>query len=110
MAVQPLGTAAEASVPVAQKPVAQKPVSQKPVSQKPVTQKPVTREIIVYGGRRFSCTPEMARIFLKHAREVIESGEEQLVPLLHSGGIELLLVSRATPYSLLDPALDPAEG
>ncbi len=52
----------------------------------------------------------MARIFLKHAREVIESGEEQLVPLLHSGGIELLLVSRATPYSLLDPALDPAEG
>jgi hypothetical protein len=62
------------------------------------------REIIQYGGRRFSCTPEMARIFLKHAREVIESGDEQLVPLLHSGGIELLLVSRATPYTLLDPA------
>lgn len=61
-------------------------------------------ERIQYGGRIFNCTPEMARIFLKHARDVIESGEEQLVPLLHSGGIDLLLVSRATPYTLLDPA------
>lgn len=60
-------------------------------------------EVIQYGGRRFNCKPEMARIFLTRAREVIESGDEQLVPLLHSGGIELLLVSRATPYSLLDP-------
>lgn len=63
----------------------------------------IVRERIQYGGRIFNCTPEMARIFLKHAREVIESGDEQLVPLLHSGGIELLLVSRATPYTLLDP-------
>lgn len=62
-----------------------------------------SREIIVFGGRRFSCTPEMARIFLRRAREVIESGEEQLVPLLHSEGIDLLLVSRITPYALLDP-------
>ncbi len=59
------------------------------------------REFINYGGRRFSCSPEMARIFLKHAREVIESGDQELVPLLHSGGIELLLVSRTTPYSLI---------
>jgi hypothetical protein len=64
----------------------------------------VAWEVIQYGGRSFHCKPEMARIFLKHAREVIESGDEQLVPLLHSGGIELLLVSRATPYSLLDPS------
>lgn len=60
-------------------------------------------ERIQYGGRTFDCTPEMARIFLKHAREVIETGDDQLVPLRHSGGIELLLVSRATPYTLLDP-------
>jgi hypothetical protein len=84
MAVQPLGTDTKTAMPAAT----------------------VAREVIVYGGRRFSCTPEMARIFLKHAREVIEGGVEQLVPLLHSGGIELLLVSRATPYSLLDRAED----
>ena len=35
-------------------------------------------------------------------REVIECGETQLVPLLHRGGIELLPISRATPYSLVD--------
>lgn len=58
-------------------------------------------QIIQYGGQLFNCSPEMAQIFLKHAREVIESGEQQLVPLLHSGGVELLLVSRATPYSVI---------
>ncbi|MBB5632408.1 hypothetical protein BKA04_000631 [Cryobacterium mesophilum] len=62
----------------------------------------ITSERIQYGGRTFTCTPEMARIFLKHAREVIETGDEQLVPLLHNGGIELLHISRATPYTLLD--------
>ena len=62
---------------------------------------PVRREVIQYGGQRFDCSSEMARIFLKHAREVIESGEQELVPLLHSGGIELLLISRVTPYSLV---------
>lgn len=62
---------------------------------------PPLREVIQYGGQRFDCSSEMAQIFLKHAREVIESGEQQLVPLLHSGGIELLLISRMTPYSLI---------
>lgn len=62
---------------------------------------PARREVIHYGGQRFDCSAEMARIFLKHAREVIESGEQQLVPLLHSGGIDLLLISRLTPYSLV---------
>lgn len=57
-------------------------------------------QIIHYGGQQFTCSTEMAQIFLKHARHVIESGEPQLVPLLHSGGIELLLISRLTPYSL----------
>lgn len=59
----------------------------------------IRREIIQYGGQQFSCSAEMAQIFLRHAREVIESGEEQLVPLLHTGGIDLLFVSRLTPYS-----------
>ncbi|MEO7348493.1 MAG: hypothetical protein ABIW32_01295 [Terrimesophilobacter sp.] len=59
------------------------------------------RKIIGYGGQQFNCSTEMAEIFLKHAREVIESGDQQLVPLLHSEGIELLLISRLTPYSLI---------
>jgi hypothetical protein len=55
---------------------------------------------IVYGGRRYTATQEMAEIFLRHAREVIERGEAQLVPLRHLRGIEFLLVSRVTPYWL----------
>ena len=58
--------------------------------------------VIQYGGRRFECKPDMARIFLKRARAVIECGEHELVPLLHSEGVDLLLISRATPYSLLE--------
>ena len=55
---------------------------------------------IVYGGRRFTASAEMIQIFLRHARELIENGESELVPLLHSEGVDLLLISRATPYSL----------
>lgn len=58
--------------------------------------------VIRYGGRRFVASREMGEIFLRHAREVIESGESQLVPLRHIEGVELLLVSRLTPYSLAD--------
>jgi hypothetical protein len=61
---------------------------------------------ILYGGRHFTASREMARIFLRRARQVIESGESQLVPLRHVDGIELVLVSRLTPYSLADPAGD----
>ncbi len=64
------------------------------------------REYIHYGGRVFSCTPDMAAIFLRHAREVIEAGAEELVPLLHSEGIELLFVSRSIPYSLAHSAVE----
>lgn len=71
-----------------------------PVGDAPANNAPA-QESIHYGGRIFSCSPEMASIFLRHAREVIESGDEELVPLLHSEGIELLFISRATPYSLV---------
>jgi hypothetical protein len=57
---------------------------------------------IRYGGRRFVSSREMGEIFLRHAREVIESGESELVPLRHIEGVELLLISRLTPYSLAD--------
>ncbi len=101
MAASPLRMDAEAA-PARIAPVTATPVPPAPVPARQVRSTPA-RECIQYGGRRFNCTPEMARIFLKHARAVIESGDDELVPLLHSGGIELLLISRATPYSLLDP-------
>ena len=76
-------------------------VTGKPAEVVPEAVVAVGRELIQYGGQQFDCSAEMANIFLKHAREVIESGEQELVPLLHRNGVELLLISRLTPYSLI---------
>ena len=50
--------------------------------------------IICYGGREFAARPSMAEVFLRNSRKVLDSGHSELVPLLHEGGVELLLVSR----------------
>jgi hypothetical protein len=50
--------------------------------------------VICYGGREFSARPTMADVFLRASRRVLDSGHAELVPLLHEGGVELLLVSR----------------
>ncbi len=55
---------------------------------------------IHHGGRRFVASAEMAGIFLRHAQRLIDDGDTQLVPLLHREGVELLLVSAATPLSV----------
>lgn len=55
-----------------------------------------------YGGKTYSCSIEMAEIFLRHAQELIETGQEQLVPLRHSEGVDLLLISRSMPYWIVD--------
>jgi hypothetical protein len=89
------GEQSKSSAALATGPIAQ-PAGATPVGDTELT------AVIQYGGRRFECKPEMARIFLKRARAVIECGEHELVPLLHSEGVELLLISRATPYSLLE--------
>jgi hypothetical protein len=49
---------------------------------------------ICYGGREFLARPSMAEVFLRNSRKVLDSGHSELVPLLHEGGVELLLVSR----------------
>ncbi|HUG50752.1 MAG TPA: hypothetical protein VLZ78_07120, partial [Terrimesophilobacter sp.] len=50
--------------------------------------------VICYGGREFLARPSMAEVFLRNSRKVLDSGHSELVPLLHEGGVELLLVSR----------------
>lgn len=62
---------------------------------------PGGERFIRYGGRTFCCSIEMAEIFLRHAQELIETGQEQLVPLRHAEGVDLLLITRSTPYSIV---------
>jgi hypothetical protein len=58
------------------------------------TLKELATVVICYGGREFVARPSMAEVFLRNARKVLDSGHSELVPLLHEGGVELLLVSR----------------
>ncbi|MET3767961.1 hypothetical protein ABIB15_000633 [Marisediminicola sp. UYEF4] len=38
----------------------------------------------------------MSEIFIKRVRETAEAGRSELVPLLHEGGLDLLLVTPTT--------------
>lgn len=64
-----------------------------PASQAEASREPAT-VVICYGGREFLARPSMAEVFLRNSRKVLDSGHSELVPLLHEGGVELLLVSR----------------
>ncbi len=47
-------------------------------------------------GRDFRAQPGMAAIFLRRALEIVAENGSGLVPLLHTGGIELLLITPST--------------
>ena len=63
-----------------------------------------------YGGRQFIATYEMAGIFLRRAQRLLDAEDAELVPLLHEGGLELLYVSSAMPFSVHDADAEPADG
>ncbi|SDZ01632.1 hypothetical protein [Herbiconiux ginsengi] len=52
--------------------------------------------VIHHGGRSFFATTTMSDIFIAHARDTAERGDTELVPLLHKGGVELLLIGPLT--------------
>ena len=63
-----------------------------------------------YGGRQFVTTYEMAGIFLRRAQRLIDAEDAELVPLVFEGGLELLYVSSAMPFSVHDVDSEPADG
>jgi len=69
------------------------PGSEIPATSANAPKEPAT-VVICYGGREFIARPSMAEVFLRNSRRVLDSGHSELVPLLHEGGVELLLVSR----------------
>ena len=60
---------------------------------------PIDRDycrVIHHGGRDYLATITMADIFHAHVRDILARGDTELVPLLHSTGIDLLLISPHT--------------
>jgi len=56
--------------------------------------------IISVSGRTYRATPTMCDIFLAHASDIRARGEMQLVPLLHDGGVEMLLIGETTQITV----------
>lgn len=72
--------------------------------------KPSELVCVHYGGRQFVATYEMAGIFLRRAQRLIDAEDAELVPLVYEGGLELLYVSSAMPFSVHDVDVEPADG
>jgi len=58
--------------------------------------------VIHHGGRSYFATTTMSDIFIAHARDTAERGDTELVPLLHKGGVELLLVGPLTRIAVTE--------
>jgi len=65
--------------------------------------------LVAVSGRTFRTSETMCDIFLAHVSDIIARGLTELVPLLHEGGVDMLLVSAGTPITVseLAPAVVP---
>jgi hypothetical protein len=57
---------------------------------------------IHHSGRCFVTTHEHAGIFLRRVQKIADKRISELVPLLHSGGVDLLLITSASPLRVHD--------
>jgi hypothetical protein len=57
---------------------------------------------IHHSGRHFVATREHASIFLRRVQDIADRRISELVPLLHSEGVDLLLVSATSPMRVHD--------
>ena len=67
---------------------------------------------IHHSGRCFTTTRERAGIFLRHAQAVADQGANELVPLLHGCGLDILFVAANAPlrvHDVGDPCAETAE-
>ena len=70
--------------------------------------------LVAVSGRTFRTSETMCDIFLAHTSDIISRRLTELVPLLHEGGVEMLLVSPTTPITVTEigpvavPDIQPA--
>jgi hypothetical protein len=63
---------------------------------------PVEPSVVIHcAGQDFLVKKSLAEIFLRHARNILASGGSELTPLLHAGGVELILITPSTAAACL---------
>jgi hypothetical protein len=60
---------------------------------------------VTVSGRTFRTSETMCDIFLAHTSDIISRELTELVPLLHEGGVEMLLVGPTTPIEVVEIAM-----
>ncbi len=53
--------------------------------------------VVTHFGNRYVVAPEMAEIFMRRRRRLIEAGQAELVPLPHTGGVDILWIDATVP-------------
>ncbi len=58
--------------------------------------------LVAVSGRSFRTSKTMCDIFLAHVSDIVARGLTELVPLLHEGGVDMLLISATTPVTVTE--------
>jgi hypothetical protein len=58
--------------------------------------------LVTLSGRTFRTSETMCDIFLAHASDIAARGLMELVPLLHEGGVDMLLISPTVTITVTD--------
>ncbi len=64
--------------------------------------------VVSVSGRTFRTSETMCDIFLAHASDIIARGDMELVPLLHEGGVEMLLIGSISSITVTE--VEPTTG
>ena len=61
--------------------------------------------VVSVSGREFHTSETMCDIFLAHASDIVARGEMELVPLVHEGGVEKLLIGPQSRITIAEAPL-----
>ena len=63
--------------------------------------------VVSVAGREFHTSETMGDIFIAHASDIAARGETELVPLVHEGGVDKLLIGPTSRITIAEAPLAP---
>ncbi len=56
--------------------------------------------VVTHFGNRYVVAPEMAEIFMRKRQKLLDAGQAELVPLPHTGGVDILWIDETVPCEI----------